>query len=49
MGEYDHRKFRQTMVDAETYRKLDSMKRPGGTFADVIRMLLEGNGGKATK
>jgi len=40
MGEYDRKKFRQIMVDAELYDRLASLKWAGDTFADVIRRLL---------
>ena len=41
MGEYNRKKFRQIMVDAELYDRLSSLKWAGDTFADVIRRLLE--------
>ncbi len=40
MGEYDRKRFRQVMIDAELYDRLSARKRPGDTFADVIRRLL---------
>lgn len=49
MGEYDRKKFRQVMIDAELYRRLSSMKKQDDTFADVIRRLLEPEGRPATK
>lgn len=49
MGEYDRKRFRQVMIDAELYRRLSSLKRPDDTFADVIRRLLGPGGRPATK
>lgn len=49
MGEYDRGKFRQIMIDSELYGRLSAMKRPGDTFADVIRRLLPPKGWPATK
>ena len=49
MGDYDHKRFRQVMVDADTHRRLSAMKRPGDTFADVIRKLLPQGGSPGTK
>ena len=49
MGDYDHNRFRQVMIDVDTYRRLSAMKRPGDTFVDVIRKLLLQDTGRATK
>jgi len=49
MGAYDHSRFRQVLLDAEVYRRLERMKGPGDTFADVIRRLLPEIGRPSTK
>jgi hypothetical protein len=49
MGEYDRKRFRQVMIDSELYDRLSAMKKPGDTFADVIRRLLPPKGWPATK
>jgi len=49
MGEYDRKRFRQVMIDSELYGRLSSMKKPGDTFADVIRRLLGPGEPPATK
>lgn len=40
MGDYDRRRFRQIMVDAELYRQLSQQRHPGESFADIIRRLM---------
>lgn len=49
MGEYDRRRFRQIMVDAELYRQLDRERRPGESFGGVIRRLIAEGGDVGTK
>ena len=49
MGDYDHRKFRQVILDADTYKRLQSMKLPGETFSDVVRKLIGEGGGTLSK
>ena len=49
MGDYDRRRFRQIMVDAELYRQLARERRPRESFGDVIRRLMGEGGVPGTK
>jgi len=49
MGEYDRKRFRQIMVDAELHRQLSRERRPGESFGDVIRRLMGEGSGPGTK
>lgn len=49
MGTYDKDRFRQIMVDAELYRQLSRVRRPGESFGEVIRRLMGDGGEPGTK